>query len=114
MWFDAELAEGVGFSNAPGKPTLVYGHAFFPFAEPLELNPGDRVAVTIQSSLVGGEYQWRWKTRTCGPRRPRSSRRELRPVNDSRHASIASPIAANDGNACSDTERRRRGRLTSL
>jgi protein arginine N-methyltransferase 1 len=63
MWFDAELAESVSFSGAPGKPKLIYGHAFFPFAEPLALNPGDRVAVTVHGSLVGDDYQWRWETR---------------------------------------------------
>lgn len=63
MWFDAELVEGVFFSGAPGKPALIYNQAFFPFAEPLELNTGDRITVTIQGSLVGGNYQWRWETR---------------------------------------------------
>jgi type I protein arginine methyltransferase len=62
LWFDAELIEGVFFSGAPGKPTLVYGQAFFPFAEPLALNPGDRVATTLQASLVGRDYEFRWET----------------------------------------------------
>jgi type I protein arginine methyltransferase len=62
LWFDAELIEGVSFSGAPGKPTLVYGHAFFPFAEPLALNPGDQVGTTLQASLVGRDYEFRWET----------------------------------------------------
>lgn len=63
MWFDAELAEGVAFSGAPGKAALIYRHAFFPFPEPLELSPSDRVSIDIQANLVGGDYQWRWKTK---------------------------------------------------
>jgi type I protein arginine methyltransferase len=70
MWFDAELAEGVSFSGAPGKPALIYSHSFFPFTEPLALNPGDRVAVTLRGSLVGGNYQWRWETRMWSSANP--------------------------------------------
>ena len=27
VWFDTVLAEGIGFSNAPGQPELIYGRA---------------------------------------------------------------------------------------
>ena len=33
VWFDADLVEGVGFSNAPGAPETVYGCLFFPGAD---------------------------------------------------------------------------------
>jgi protein arginine N-methyltransferase 1 len=62
LWFDADLVEGVSFSSAPGNAGSVYGHGFFPFAEALALNPGDRVATTLQASLIGGDYQFRWET----------------------------------------------------
>jgi type I protein arginine methyltransferase len=62
VWFDAELAEGIGFSNAPGQPELIYGQAFFPFQEPLALGPGDAVRVDLRASLVDGEYVWGWST----------------------------------------------------
>ena len=42
VWFDAELADGVGFSNAPGQPELIYSSAFFPWPEPVSLDAGDR------------------------------------------------------------------------
>jgi hypothetical protein len=34
VWFDATMADGVGFSNAPGtgNPTNVYGRSFFPWS----------------------------------------------------------------------------------
>ncbi len=34
VWFDTELAEGVGFSNRPGETELIYGTGFFPFPRP--------------------------------------------------------------------------------
>jgi type I protein arginine methyltransferase len=62
MWFDAELAEGIGFSNAPGKPQLIYGQAFFPFLKPMEVKEGDVLQVDIRADLVGSDYEWSWKT----------------------------------------------------
>jgi type I protein arginine methyltransferase len=63
LWFDAELAPGIGFSNAPGQPKLIYGQGFFPLEAAVELAPGDRVAVDIRADLVDGEYIWSWRTR---------------------------------------------------
>jgi len=63
VWFDAELAEGIGFSNAPGEPKTIYGQAFFPWPEPRELQPGDRVTVQLRAVLTGGDYTWRWCSR---------------------------------------------------
>jgi type I protein arginine methyltransferase len=63
VWFDAELADGIGFSNAPGQPELIYGQAFFPLQEPVTLSEGDLVSVTLKANLVDGDYLWRWDTR---------------------------------------------------
>ena len=62
VWFDANLFEGIGFSNAPGKPECIYGNAFFPLSAPVDLAPGDRVSVTLQANLVGDDYIWSWHT----------------------------------------------------
>jgi protein arginine N-methyltransferase 1 len=62
LWFDATLAEGVGFSNAPGAAELIYGGSFFPWLEPVQLAAGDTVSVVLQADLVGGDYSWRWDT----------------------------------------------------
>ncbi len=62
LWFDAELLDGVGFSNAPGQPELVYGQAFFPLLQEVELQPGDRVQVALRAQLVRGDYTWTWDT----------------------------------------------------
>ena len=65
VWFDAELANGIGFSNAPGEPELIYGQAFFPLQEPVALSEGDRVSVTLRADLVDDDYVWRWDTRVA-------------------------------------------------
>ncbi|MDH3716370.1 MAG: 50S ribosomal protein L11 methyltransferase [Gammaproteobacteria bacterium] len=62
VWFDSCLAEAVGFSNAPGKPELIYGHTFFPWLEPVALKQDDTVDLLLEARLVGGEYVWRWDT----------------------------------------------------
>jgi len=62
LWFDTVLTDGVGFSNAPGGGAKVYGSAFFPFNQPVELQPKDRVAVGLRANLVGDDYTWIWNT----------------------------------------------------
>lgn len=62
LWFDTTLIDDVGFSNAPDRPRAIYGQLFLPFAEPLTLQPGDRVAVALAATHVGHDYVWRWDT----------------------------------------------------
>ena len=76
VWFDAELAEGIGFSNRPGEPELIYGQAFFPFESALALEPGDAVSVTLSANLVDGEYLWRWDTRVRSDERVKANFRQ--------------------------------------
>ena len=63
LWFDALLAEGVSFSNAPGQPELIYGSAFFPLSQPITMALGDIISVKLSADLVGEDYIWRWNTR---------------------------------------------------
>ncbi len=63
MWFDTELAEGIGFSTAPGEHDPVYGRAFFPWPEAVDLRAGDRVHADLRADLVGDDYVWTWATR---------------------------------------------------
>jgi protein arginine N-methyltransferase 1 len=60
VWFDAELDEENRFSNAPGRPELVYGQAFFPWTRPVSIEPGDVVTVDLRADLVGDDYVWSW------------------------------------------------------
>jgi len=62
VWFDSVLHEGIGFSNYPADPQLIYGNAFFPFSDPVELSEGNTVTVYLRATLVGEDYVWTWKT----------------------------------------------------
>ena len=70
VWFDTELAENIGFSNAPGAPEAIYGSLFFPWAAPVPLEKGQGVCVDIAGRLVGDEYVWRWTTEIASPNSP--------------------------------------------
>ena len=63
VWFDADLAEGTGFSNAPSAPESIYGALFFPWTQPMPLAPGQAVCVSLEAKLVENDYVWRWTTR---------------------------------------------------
>ena len=64
IWFDAELYEGIGFSNGPqaARPAEVYGRGFFPLLAPVPIAEGDIIKLSIQANLVNGEYDWSWHT----------------------------------------------------
>lgn len=62
VWFDAELAGGQGFSNAPGQPALVYEQTFFPFDRPVEMAAGDTAEVALELRQSGDDYTYTWKT----------------------------------------------------
>ncbi|HEU4768243.1 MAG TPA: hypothetical protein VFS77_12745, partial [Pyrinomonadaceae bacterium] len=62
IWFDTELFAETGFSNAPGGEKLIYGNAFFPLKEPVEVAAGHRIDVRLEARLIGDDYVWRWDT----------------------------------------------------
>jgi len=62
IWFDADLADGVSFSNAPGAPEAIYGSLFLPWIHPVQLTQGESVRVQLEAKLAGDEYVWRWDT----------------------------------------------------
>jgi protein arginine N-methyltransferase 1 len=70
LWFDTVLLPGVEFSNSPASPELVYGKVFLPLEQPVSLEAGDSVAVTLHVTLVKGDYLWRWETRITGGASP--------------------------------------------
>lgn len=63
VWFDSILAPGAAFSNAPDHPRLIYGSGFFPLSEPVVVNEGDRINVSLRADLVGEDYTWSWDTK---------------------------------------------------
>lgn len=62
IWFDSTLLEGIGFSNAPGLPDVIYGRFFFPWPEPVGLKAGDTLSVTLRATWIDGDYVWSWET----------------------------------------------------
>ncbi len=72
LWFDAELGDGIRFSNHPAEPQLIYGNAFFPLSTPLELSPGEVVSVDLRATLIGADYVWGWKTTVTAGDPPRT------------------------------------------
>jgi len=62
VWFDAELADGIGFSNAPGAPEVIYGSMLFPWANPVPLRAGQIVCVKLEAKRMEKDYLWRWSS----------------------------------------------------
>ena len=62
VWFDSDLVDGIGFSNHPAGPELIYGNALFPFSEPVEVRANDLITLRLEAKMVGEDYVWRWDT----------------------------------------------------
>jgi protein arginine N-methyltransferase 1 len=62
VWFDADLSEGIGFSNRPGAVGLIYGIGFFPFPRPAPVKEGESIRLKLRADFVQGDYVWRWDT----------------------------------------------------
>jgi protein arginine N-methyltransferase 1 len=63
MWFETDLAPGIGFSNAPGMLEQIYGQAFFPLEQPVTLADEAAAEAEISAALVNGDYIWNWSFR---------------------------------------------------
>ena len=68
VWFDRIVADGILISSGAHAPKAVnvfdvYGNAFFPWPNPVDLEPGGRVSFRMRANLVKDEdYVWRWET----------------------------------------------------
>lgn len=60
VWFDAEIDEGLRFSNGPDGDELIYQQYFLAFERPVKLAVGDRAHVRIRVNQVDGAYIWSW------------------------------------------------------
>lgn len=101
LWFDKELADGIGFSNAPGAPKALYGQAIFPLESPIGLAEGDRVTISIDVRPIPDGDLWRWRTRVepaGGGAEVTFNQSNLRaaPIPLSRLAAISGKTAAGD------------------
>lgn len=76
LWFDTELMDGIGYSNAPGRLGSAYGRGFFPFVTPLAVEAGDVMSVNVRATPVFDDYVWNWDawlTSSSGTPKGRSS-----------------------------------------
>jgi type I protein arginine methyltransferase len=66
VWFDAELADGISFTTAPGSPRTVYSNVFLPWSHPVAIQMADRISATICLNSVKAGAIWRWDTSVEG------------------------------------------------
>lgn len=60
-WFEADLGGGVTFDCGPGSPAMHWGQLFFPFAEPLAVEPSRPVRARLSPVQVDEVHtRWQW------------------------------------------------------
>ena len=63
LWFESEVVSGVELSNAPWEERRIYGWVFVALEHPVGVEPGDRIEVDLDATLVDDAYVWSWATR---------------------------------------------------
>jgi protein arginine N-methyltransferase 1 len=63
LWFETQLFEDIGYSSGPDGASSIYGQAFLPWLEPVNVVEGQEIQVELRADLVGDDYVWRWNTR---------------------------------------------------
>jgi protein arginine N-methyltransferase 1 len=66
VWFDAELADGIGFSCAPGEERI-HGRGLFPWPRAVPVRPGDIVDAELRADPVAEDWVWTWTGRIASP-----------------------------------------------
>lgn len=61
VWFDTQLADGVGFSSGPESPTRVYRQVFLPLRTAAPVVKGDRLRVALAGHALVDQYVWVWR-----------------------------------------------------
>jgi ribosomal protein L11 methyltransferase PrmA/PRMT5 arginine-N-methyltransferase len=72
IWFDCVVSDSISFSNCPGNEESIYGNAFFPFPQPVDVNKTTSIDIQLRADLVGEDYVWQWET-TVSDHEARSS-----------------------------------------
>jgi type I protein arginine methyltransferase len=61
VWFDSELADGIGFSSAPGTASHAYRQLYLPLRAAVPVAAGDRLRIRLVLRLVLQDYIWAWQ-----------------------------------------------------
>src|SRR4029077_7868258 len=67
LWFETQLFEDIGYSSGPGGASTIYGQAFLPWLEAVDVSEGQEIQVELHADFVGGDYVWRWDTKIDTP-----------------------------------------------
>lgn len=59
-WFEADLAEGVRLSTAPGLPETTWRQVFFPLSRPLEVKAGEILNASVRGAVRDRGFCWTW------------------------------------------------------
>jgi protein arginine N-methyltransferase 1 len=70
-WFEAELTEGIRVGNAPPAPHSHWAQVAFPLERPIDVQPGDRLSVRIDT--VANGTAWRWSVTAGGAKLDQAS-----------------------------------------
>ena len=63
VWFDWDGIDDATFSNSPlSGERHIFGQAFFPWPQPVDLCRGDEVCVQLRADAVASSYIYRWET----------------------------------------------------
>lgn len=76
-WFDAQVDPEANYSFAPDNPITVYGSAFFPWVDVIELRESDTVSIDLAAYLGANGFDWTWNTHHS-PRNPEQSATSLK------------------------------------
>jgi type I protein arginine methyltransferase len=95
VWFEADLADGAGFSNGPGATETIYASKFFPWPQPVPLAAGQCVRVDLLAKLLERDYFWAWSTKIASRESPAKT---IAQFNQSQlRGSVLSPAALQRG-----------------
>jgi protein arginine N-methyltransferase 1 len=65
LWWDCTLAPGIVLSTSPHAPRTHWDQIYLPLLDPISAEPGDEIALAIESETGGGEsgIEVRWTVR---------------------------------------------------
>jgi protein arginine N-methyltransferase 1 len=59
--FEADLADGIGFSTRPGGAVSAYKQMFIPLQGPVAIGDGDQLRLELTARQVRENYVWSWR-----------------------------------------------------
>jgi protein arginine N-methyltransferase 1 len=111
VWFESELCNGITLSNSPNHDELIYGNAFFPLSQPIDVSVGDEVQLKLRADLIKDDYVWTWETKVYDQKNSGSVKTHfkqstllgvpLSPTELRKRASSYMPVATEDGQVTS-------------